>query len=277
MYYIQESDKPAKWLKRIKFKDNKIILPINEEQLQMKEAEKLTLKTKKLLEKTNCKKIILSKKIKKQEQYKNYLDTYGFDIADGKWLFEILSIEILEYIIRKKELKKEETNIGVLVNQLTDTTYENIKIIAKQYKRVNVITNHIDKLKKIEEQMLEDEGIMITVTNNKKKSILKSDIIFNIDFPTELINQYQIKDDAIIVNIQGNVQIKKKRFNGICINDYEIKELKDAEIDNNNDLFSNKDIYEASIYKKQPIQEILKKIKKDNIEILWLQGVKDKF
>lgn len=277
MYYIQETDRPTKWLKRIKFRDNKIILPTAEEEISMKQAQKLALKTQKLLEKTNCKKIVLSKKIKNQKQYKNYLNTYGFDIADGKWLFEMLSTEILEYIIQKKDLKKEETTISVLVNQITETTYENIKIIAKQYKRVNVVTNHIDKLKKMEEQILENDGIMITVTNNKKKSLLKADIILNVDFPTELINQYQIKDNAIIVNIQGNVQIKKKRFNGICINNYEIKQLKDSEIDNSNDIFSNKDIYEANMYKKQPVHEVLKKIKKDNIEIFWLQGVKDKF
>ncbi len=106
----------------------------------------------------------------------------------------------------------------------------NIRKIAKEYKRVNIITNHISKFKNIEKQILENEGIMITVVNNKRKSLVKAKIILNVDFPTELINKYNIYEEAIIINLQGNVKINSKRFNGININDYEI-------------TYSNDDIY----------------------------------
>ena len=99
---------------------------------------------------------------------------------------------------------------------------ENIKEIVKEYKKINIVTNHIEKFKKIEKQILEKEGIMLVISNNRRKSLLKSKIILNIDFPTELINKYQIYEEAIIVNLKGNVKIEKKRFNGININDYEI-------------------------------------------------------
>ena len=51
---------------------------------------------------------------------------------------------------------------------------------------------------------------------------MKSQIILNIDFPQELINKYNIYDDAVIVNLKGNIKINKKRFNGLNINNYEI-------------------------------------------------------
>ena len=124
--------------------------------------------------------------------------------------------------------------------------------------------------------MLEQEGMMITVTNNKKKSLLKTNFILNIDFPTELINQYQIKEDAVILNIQGNVKIKKKRFSGICINNYEIKKIQGLEYEDIENQFWNKDIYEAYFYKRQPIEEIKKKIRKDNVQIAWLQGLRER-
>ena len=54
---------------------------------------------------------------------------------------------------------------------------------------------------------------------------MKSQIILNIDFPKELINKYNIQDEAIIVNVKGTVKINKKRFNGLNINDYEIDSL----------------------------------------------------
>ena len=51
---------------------------------------------------------------------------------------------------------------------------------------------------------------MITINNNKKKSLTKSDIILNIDFPNELINKYRIAENANIINIKGETKIKQK-------------------------------------------------------------------
>lgn len=274
MYYIQETDKPSKifeFFNIIKVQDDKIILPINEKIKNQKRAEKLAIKTKNMLRQSNCNKIIISKKIRKQEQYMNYLYTYDLDIVDGKWLFEVLSEKIIDYVVSKKDLKKEDTQLSILVNDLSDIMLEKIKILVKQYKRINIITNHIGKFKKIEEQFLSKDGIMITVTNNKKKSIAKSKLILNVDFPEELINKYKIYDEAIIINIKQNVRIKSKRFNGICVNDYEIKFKTDLSYDNDKlNKYNNKYIYEAQIYKKQPINNIMRKIDRDKVEIAKL-------
>ena len=74
---------------------------------------------------------------------------------------------------------------------------------------MNIVTNHIEKFKKLEDKFMEN-GIMITIGNNKKKSLMKSKIILNIDFPNELINKYMIKDDAIIINVPGKAKINMK-------------------------------------------------------------------
>ena len=276
MYYVQETDKPNCMLKLfniIKLKDDKIILPVQSEEISLKKAEKLAKKTKKILDKTNCNKIILSKEIKKQENFKNYLYSDQVNIVDGKWLFEILSYQAVEYIIKKQSMKKEETTVSVLVNDITNNLLENIKKIIREYKRVNIITNHINKFKNVETKILEQEGIMITVTNNKKKSLSKSKIILNVDFPTELINKYSIYEKAIIINIKGKVEINSKRFNGININDYEIsfKDLEDFDYDKKI-LYEKKHIYEAQILKNQPFKYIEERIRNDRVEIIRMKG-----
>ena len=199
--------------------------------------------------------------------------TYGFDIVDGKWLFEVISCEVLDYIVNLKNIKKEDTEISILVNYITQNTLENIKKIARQYKRLNIVTNHIEKFKKIEEELYNKEGIMIIVTNNKKKSLSKSKIILNIDFPKELLNKYNIYENAILVNIRGNMKIARKRFNGITINDYEIKlnNLDYSQINNKNQ-YNIRDIYEASFYKTMPYREIVKQINADKLEVTSLYG-----
>ena len=96
----------------------------------------------------------------------------------------------------------------------------------------------------------------------------------NVDFPSELINQYNIYENAIIINIRGNVKITKKRFNGITINDYDITFEKNKEFDYDKDTkFKACKIYESQINKKQPIQEIMKQIEKDKVKITKLVGM----
>ena len=73
----------------------------------------------------------------------------------------------------KKKIKKEETTISILINDLTEIELENIKILAENYKNLNIVTNHIEKFKKLEDKFMEN-GIMITIVNNKKKSLMKS-------------------------------------------------------------------------------------------------------
>ena len=276
MFFIQENDKPSKISKLfniLKLKEDKIILPIKEENLEIKNASKLAVKTKKILDLANCNKVIISKKIKQQQLYINYLNSYNIEIVDGKWLFEVLTYEIIEYISKVKKIKKEELSVSILINKVTEMSLYNIRKIAKNCKRVNIVTNHIELFKNLENQILDEDGIMLTITNNKKKSLSKSDIILNIDFPKELINQYNIYEDAIIVNIQGNIKIKKKRFNGLCTTAYEIQVLNDEEFDYDKDIkYCKKEIYEANIHKKQPMENIIRKIQRDKVKIIELFG-----
>lgn len=276
MYFIEENDKPRileRLFKIIKIDNNRLILPIEKNEINEKILKKLVIKTKNILDKTKSKKIVLSKKLQEDEIYLNMLYSFGYEIVDGRWLFEAISCNILDYVTSLKNIKKEETEISVLVNNLTEYTLENIKKLAEEYKRLNIVTNHIEKFRKIEEKIYNENGLMITVTNNKKKSLNKSKIILNIDFPKELLNKYNIYENAIIVNICGNIKINKKRFNGIIINDYEIK-LKSLEYSEINleKKYHTKDLYEADFYKNIPYIEVIKKIKKDGLEIEYLVG-----
>ena len=276
LYYIQETDKLNflfKIFNIVRLEENKIILPVIDEKLTAKKAQKLALKTKKILDKTNCKKVVISKNIKKQEKYINNLYTYNIDIIDGKWLFEILSNKALKYIVNKNKIKAQEEVVSILVNDLSLNMLENIKEIVQEYKGLNIVTNHINKFKKLEKQILDEYGTMITITNNKKKSLSKSKLILNVDFPEELINKYIINENAIIINLKGNVKIHQKRFNGVNINDYDIiiknQEGLDLGFDYDiNNKYKMAEVYESQIYLKQPYKNIMNKISKDKVQIL---------
>ena len=276
MYFIQETDKPkilSQLLLIPKLEKDKIILPlflVTEEKIAKQEII-TAKKTKKILDKTHCKKIILSKELQEKEIFCNQLYTYGFEINNGRWLFKVLAFDAINYAVKKNKMTAEKIKISILINEIDDIVLETINQIIKKYKNINIVTNHIEKFKKLEEQILEEYGIMITVNNNKKKSLTKSDIILNIDFPNELINKYRIAEKANIINIRGNVRIKQKRFEGKIYNDYEIKyeNLEEFDFDKEN-IYYKKNIYEAYIYKQQPIGNIMNKIRKDKVKIVEL-------
>lgn len=277
MYYIQENDKPRlieRLFDIVKVEENKIIIPAGKKQL--KKIDKYAKKTIKILDKSNSQKVVLSKKIKQQEVYMNYLNAHNYIIVDGKWLFKMLVFEVIEYVIDKKFKEKKDVSISILTNDISEMTIYIINNLAKKYKDMKVVSNHIEKLKKIEEKVMENEGILIHISNNKRKVISNIDIVLNLDFPTELINRYRINNEAIIINFNGNVKIKDKRFNGLNINDYEI-EWKNAPFEKETiNKFFMKDLYETEIYQKQPIEKTLFQIKKDKIKIKELVAVRTK-
>lgn len=281
MYYIEESSNPNfidKTFKIIKIQDNKVIIPF-EENSKNNNLEKLAKKTDKILKKSLSQKIVLSKMLQENKLYKNYLLYYGYDIVDGRWLFGALLEHVLDFVINKKDFLKETTTISILTNDISDLMTEILKRISQDYKSINIVTNHPEKFKNIEKRIYENNGIILNIINNKKKSLARSEIIINLNFTNEIVNKYNIYDNAVIIDINGNLKIAKKRFNGMVINNYEIstnlinvtyKECFDIS------KYNIKDIYESEIYNKMSYNEFKNRIKKDNVEIKVLYGMNGK-
>ncbi len=108
---------------------------------------------------------------------------------------------------------------------------------------------------------------MLTITNNKKKSLLKSEVIINIDFVEEIINKYKIYDNAIVINLNERISLQSKRFNGININYYKIEIPDEYKIEG----FQDEIIYESLIYGKK-YKDANQMIIKDKIKINKLIG-----
>ncbi len=266
-YYIEKVDKPS-FFRKTKIKEDNYKISLN------LEKEKNIKKVTNNLIKNEITNVVLSKELQKNQNLINSLNANNIKIFNGRWLEKYLSIEILDYVINQKEIKREETELAITTNEITDLLIETIKILSKQYKRLTIVTNHINKLKKIEKEIYDTNGILIVISNNQKKSLAKSQIILNMDFNKETLNNYQIKEDAVIINLEGNMKIESKRFNGININDYEIETGREDIIWRENiKSFRTKDLFEASLYMKDTFFNIRKRIKKSNIMIKELYGI----
>ena len=250
----------------IKNIENKTIyyLPITKNiKLSMNRIKKISKKISMLLEEEGSSIVALSEYLNSNELLKKYLYSQNINILDGRYLFKCLTCKIIEYIlnIRNEEIEFEEATL--LVNDFTNINRDMIIHIAKSIKRLNIVTNHINKCKKIEKYLYNEFGIMLSISNNKRRSLLKSKIIINIDFPEESINQYRIYEDSIIVNVSEKININSKRFNGININYYKLKIPEEYKMDG----FQYEIAYESLIYNINIYGKIIDKINDDKIEI----------
>lgn len=212
-----------KLFKNIEVKEDKVLLNCKCENVKFNKKIKIVNNIRKVLNKNNVKKVIISKSLKQDTDFINLLYSNGFDIVDGKVLFRLLIHDILKNICEKNDMKSEEKRISVTINEVNSFMLDLVERLSKEFKVLDVVSNNINYFRILKDKLWEDNGIIITLTNNKKKALSKSDIILNVDFSEELINKYVINDNSIWVNLEENVKIKKKRFNGKIINDYNIK------------------------------------------------------
>lgn len=218
----------------------------------------------------NAQSVVLSNYLNNIEYVKENLTNRKVHIYNGKILSNYLIYNFVEYISKLKNEEAYMQEISILANSCNRLNEENILYLSTKIKRINIVTTKISDFNKIATYLENEMGIGITITNNKRKSLAKAKIIFNIDFNEETLNQFNINREAIIININNNIEIKTKLFNGINVYDYYIN----YDMDLDNELlkyFDKKLIYESMLRKKN-YNEIIERITKDNLQIVNLVG-----
>ena len=243
-------EKKKMFFRKIKFKNNKFFIS----NLDKRVAKKLIKK----LKKKNIKRIVCDNQIMKDKQFLNYLYAGNIVIYNGKVLYKNIIKNIFEYF-KEKEIELERMNVAILTNDNSKNNMNIIYLASNTFKSLSIITNNSKKFSRLEKE-LENNGITINITNNKKKSLKKIDFIINIDYPNELINKFNINENAIIINIEEEIKIENKKFKGTNINYYEINfENEFMQYEN----FDKNLIYEALYFENEaPCSPINLKIKR---------------
>lgn len=219
--------------------------------------------------------LVLSSELMEQKNFVNYLYSNNFNILNGRWLFSYLIEEVLDYIGEKSGKPVETMEVSVMVNDNSEKNLKTIVDIALKVKMLNIITNHIETFMKLEEYLYNRHGILVRVANNTKKSLLKTNVIVNLDFPEELVNKYSLPKKGIIVNIGEEVYIRSKRFSGINVNFFEIDLPEEKFFRENNLLgeFKSAILYESVLHRKGSYESIREQIKENKSNIKNLVGI----
>ena len=156
-----------------------------------------------------------------------------------------------------------------------------LKRFIENFKTANIVTNDIERLKNVQDNLLENDGILIAVSNNKKKALKRAKYIINVNLNKEELEKYVINRNSIIINLQENVKYDSPSFDGININYLQIscpdEYLEKFELIGNIEAdFDLVKLYESillcSNIQKLELEDVNDRIIKDDIKITGLIG-----
>lgn len=227
-----------------------------------------------LIKKYNINSMVITEELNNCKIFRN--DIHQVQILDGKGIIPYLIKEIVEYIVNLQKGNIELEDLYVCINESKRIYLDNITYLMHYFKSINIVTKNINTFQKMADKIAEKENIIITVTNNKRKSLRKAKIIINFDFENNEIKKYNIYRKAILISINEQEVYENSGFDGIQIrqigidSSLEIKELfKKYNLLDNCSLTT---LYESIINDKQEFRAIKDKMKKDEIKIIKIYG-----
>lgn len=229
----------------------------------------------KILKVSGDKQVCISEELHCREDFMNIIRENGVNILNGSWINKYILLNYLTYIEKNSSLDYSQKEIAFFVDSEYELLIEYIKNISSKFKLITIVTNNIRKFNKIEEKYFCQEGINLNIVNNYRKSLTKTDIIINLDFEEKEIKKYSIYNRAIFINLYNKYEINFKKSTGVNITSCQIsmpnKYLEYVELFYN---FNYLNVYESLVKKRTSINNILKEIENDEIEIIWLENEK---
>jgi len=242
-----------------------VYVDINKE-LTARRVKKLAKKLYKMNRKEDIA-VALSKELEQNEELMSQINEFGIRVLNGKWLFKFLICDIIEYISNIKNEKEESQIVGILMKNKDEIVLAQLFDIAKKVKTLKIISGFTVGLSYLEEKLYNEYGIAMQITNNKRKALTNVDIVINFDYTEEQLSEYNINPQAVLVNIEENIE----NFVGTNINNYKIEYNKENFNKVANELsFDSNVIYEGYIYRKDTLQNIRKQLKIDSVRLVEL-------
>lgn len=242
-----------KLFKIIKIENNTYYIPDNNEKIIRKLIQKL-----------------------KQDNIECIIPEEGIDIEynrlDGKYLLKCAMPEVVKYCYNALDKNEELEEIYILAQNYSKENIRIIESLVDKVKVVNIVTNHLRQFQELEKR-LERKEIYITVSSNKRKALKRSELIINLDFNN--FSGFNVNKNSIIVNCNKEFKLNKD-FDGICIENIDIKIDKIMRIFSENENMDKKELFEAELIKQKDLDESRYILEKSKMKITGLNGKRGK-
>lgn len=246
--YIKYKRRSKNFLDRFKIIEidnfnNNYLIDIYENENKNNKKEKADKKNKiikkviKVIKQYKIDTIVFSKDIEKEFQKDSVellsKENYQVTTLNGKRLMKYMNFEIISYILEKQnaDMKNEDIYILFKNDKSIDLSFRtNLEILKEflnkyiyNFRVTNLVANDIRELRRLQEEILESENILISVSNNKRKALKRAKYLLNVNLNKSEIDKYKINRDAIIINLEQTVIYNDPSFNGINVNYFELE------------------------------------------------------
>ena len=270
VYYIDYDNKGNKRLysklyNRIFFKyelirldKNKNIIRINNDIIDRKVSQKIH----KCLNGGNNR-LICSNKIILKEDSKEY------NYFNGKIVLKNMILNTIDHI--ENIINTDFRNESIYIAIDDDKEKEIIFDLGRKFKNINIVTDKIKKLKRLDDKLNREDKIVYSITNNRKKSLKRAKIIINFDYNISFFEQFNMNRNCIIINLNAENLTMKNSFHGSIIEGIKINYNNKYDNFTNIDNFDKTIIYESYIFNNK-YNSVKDMIKEDNCIIEELIG-----
>ena len=206
-------------------------------------------------------------------------DNINVKMINGKKLMEYMEFDIMKYILEKQKHNMKQEDIYIIFKRDNSLNLNFLARFIENFRMTNVVTNDIARLKNVQDNLLDNENILISVSNNKKKALRRAKYVLNVNLTTEELAKYNINRNAVIINIRENVKYSNPGFEGINVNYFDINvpdelDEKFEQMGNNFDLVK---LYEslllAESFGETFTEKAYEKIARDEIQVKNVIGI----
>ena len=206
-------------------------------------------------------------------------DNINVKMINGKKLMEYMEFDIMKYILEKQKHSMRQEDIYIIFKRDNSLNLNFLVRFIENFRMTNIVTNDIARLKNVQDNLLDNENILISVSNNKKKALRRAKYVLNVNLTTEELAKYNINRNAVIINIRENVKYSNPGFEGVNVNHFDIKvpdefDEKFEQMGNNFDLVK---LYESILiaenFGEASTEKVYEKIARDEIQVKNVIGI----
>lgn len=230
----------------------------------------------KIIQKLKIETVVFAEDLKEVEELFQ-MRAIQIGIIKGKKIMESMKLEIMQYIFRIQNRNMKQDDIHIVIHKEPSLNLNFIGEMIENFKTVNIVTNDIERFKSIQENLYDNEDILISVSNNKKKALKKAKYIMNVNLNKKELEKYKINRHAILIHLREVVKYGDNTFDGINVNGIKIhvpdEILEKYETVMRESNFDYAQLYESFLYHKLSNIEVVEKhIKQDEIKVEALIG-----
>ena len=107
-------------------------------------------------------------------------DNINVKMINGKKLMEYMEFDIMKYILEKQKHSMRQEDIYIIFKRDNSLNLNFLVRFIENFRMTNVVTNDIARLKNVQDNLLDNENILISVSNNKKKALRRAKYVLNV-------------------------------------------------------------------------------------------------